>query len=195
MDMIDYITPFTSTVDLQTGIIGDAPLIVTRRLSDVRGLYADAQAEAALVSDNPLTYEVYYGYNSPEVEGQLGYCTTIIRPGEVGDEYFMTKGHYHAKADRAEVYYGLIGEGYLLLQTPEGKINIQEMRAGVVAYVPPHWGHRTINVGSENFVFLSVFPADAGYDYKTIAEHGFASIIVEREGRPTVAPNPRYQVK
>ena len=193
--MTDYITPFTSTVDLKSGAIRDSPLVVTRRLSDLRGLFANAEAEAALSSDNPLLYEVYYGYNSPEDEGQLGYCTTIIRPGKVGDEYFMTKGHYHAKADRAEVYYGMVGEGYLVLQTPEGKINVQEMRAGVAAYVPPYWGHRTVNVGTENYVFLSVFPADAGYDYKTIAERGFASIVVERGGKPAVVPNPRYMMR
>jgi glucose-6-phosphate isomerase len=86
-------------------------LVVTRYLSDLRGLFADTEAEASLSSENPLLYGVYYGYNSPEVEGQLGYCITIVRPRKVGDEYFMTKGHYHAKADRAEVYYRLMGEG------------------------------------------------------------------------------------
>jgi glucose-6-phosphate isomerase len=190
--MTDYMTPFTSTLDLQTGGIPNSALVVARYLSDLRGLFADMEAEVSLSSENPLLYEVFYGNNTPKVEGQLGYCTTIIRPGRVGDEYFMTKGHYHAKADRAEVYYGLRGEGYLLLQTPEGQINVQEMRAGVVAYVPPYWGHRTINIGKENYVFLSVFPADAGYDYKAISEHGFASIVVERKGKPVIVPNPRH---
>lgn len=191
--MTDYMLPFTSKVDLQSGKITDAATIATRRLADMRGLYADQDAEAALVGSNPLIYEVFYGANTPEVEGQLSYCTTVIYPGKVGDEYFMTKGHYHAKGDRAELYYGLQGEGYLLSQTPEGEVNVQPMKPGVAAYVPPYWGHRTINVGTANFVFLAVFPADAGYDYKTIAEQGFASIVVERSGQPTVIPNPRYR--
>jgi glucose-6-phosphate isomerase len=106
----------------------------------------------------------------------------IIYPGKVGDEYFMTKGHYHALRDRAELYYGLKGEGYLLLQTPEGEINIQHMTAGAAAYVPPYWAHRTINIGKENFVFLAVYPADAGYDYMTVTQRGSASIVVERNG-------------
>lgn len=191
--MTDYMFPFTSKVDAQSGRIAAAAAIVTRCLADMRGLYANQDAETALLSSNPLIYEVFYGANVPEVEGQLGYCTTVLRPGKVGDEYFMTKGHYHAKGDRAEVYYGLQGEGYLLLQTPEGEVNVQPMTPGVAAYVPPYWGHRTINVGKANFVFLAVFPADAGYDYKTIAEQGFASIVVERNGQPTVIPNPRYR--
>lgn len=193
--MTDYMPPFTSTVDLQSGTITNAATILSRRLADMRGLYADAQAEAALATSNPLVYEVYYGANSPQVEGQLEYCTTVLYPGKVGDEYFMTKGHFHTKGDRAEVYYGLQGEGYLLLQTPEGEVSVQVMKPGVAAYVPPYWGHRTMNVGAANFVFLAVFPADAGYDYKTIADEGFASIVVERGGKPAVIANPRRAKK
>lgn len=190
--MIDYMPSFISQIDLANGAIPDAKIVTTRRLSDMRGLYADPAAEAALAAENPLIYEVFYGWQAPELEGQLGYCTTIIRPGKVGDEYFMTKGHYHAKGSAAEVYYGLSGEGVLILQTREGKVETQRMVAGTVAYVPPYWGHRTMNVGRENFVFLSVFPADAGYDYGTIEREGFAQIVVEREGKPTLIPNPRF---
>jgi glucose-6-phosphate isomerase len=66
------------------------------------------------------------------------------------------------------------------------------MRVGVVAYVPPYWGHCTVNIGKGNYVFLSVFAGDAGYDCKTIAKCGFASIVIEREGRPAIVSNPRY---
>jgi len=193
--MTDYMPPFTSTVDLQSCTITNVATTLSRRLADMRGLYADAQAEAALAASNPLIYEVHYAANIPEEAGQLSYCTTVLYPGKVGDEYFMTKGHYHAKGDRAEVYYGLQGEGCLLLQTPEGEVNFQVMKPGVAAYVPPYWGHRTMNVGAVNFVFLAVFPADAGYDYKTIADEGFASIVVERDGKPAVIANPRRAKK
>jgi glucose-6-phosphate isomerase, archaeal len=190
--MTDYMTPFTRTVNLQDGTIPDAVAVLERRLSDMKGLYADPAAEAALLAEDPLIYQVYNATDTPHVAGQLLYSTTVIRPGKVGDEYFMTKGHYHAQGDRAELYYGLLGEGYLLLQTPEGEISLQKLTPGAAAYVPPYWGHRTINTGSENFVFLAVYPADAGYDYKTIAERGFASILVERDGQPELIDNPRY---
>jgi len=107
----------------------------------------------------------------------------------------MTKGHYHALGDRAELYYGLLGEGYLLLQSPEGEVNVQYMTPGVAAYVPPYWGHRTINIGTDAFAFLAVYPADAGHDYDTVAERGFASIVVEHDGQPQLIPNPRYHGK
>jgi glucose-6-phosphate isomerase len=188
--MTSYIQPFTHQV-YATGIIENAQSVQTRRLSDMRGFYADSEAEAALAEHNPLLYQVYYQYNPPESEGELGICTTIIQPGKVGDEFFMTKGHFHGKIDRAELYFGLSGTGMLVMETPDGITNAQVMTAGVSAYVPPYWAHRTVNTGSEPFVFLACFPADAGYDYATIAERGFGILVVERDGQVQVVENPR----
>jgi len=190
-----YMTPFTAWIDLKDGTIPNAASVQTQRLTDMRGLFADRQAEAALLAQNPVIYQVYNATNNPKDEGQLLYSTTVIYPGQVGDEYFMTKGHYHAKGDRAELYYCLQGEGYLLLQTPGGEINAQAMAPGAASYVPPYWGHRTVNIGPGNFVFLAVFPADAGYDYQTIAERGFAALIVARNGQAQVVPNPKYAAR
>jgi len=185
--------PFTKQVDLASGIIHDPHRVQTRRLSDLRGLFHAADAEAALASDDPLVYRVYDAHDAPNAAGQLLFSTTVIEPGRIGDEYFMTKGHYHAKEDRAELYYGLQGEGCLLMQTRDGDVNVQWMRSGSAAYVPPYWGHRTVNTGTEPFVFLAVFPADAGYDYGSIRERGFASRIVAGEDGPRIVPNPSYR--
>ncbi|HUN09419.1 MAG TPA: glucose-6-phosphate isomerase family protein [Aggregatilineales bacterium] len=192
--MPEYITPFTRQVDLQNGTIPTAPLVHKRYLSDLKGLFHDAAAEAAMMVANPLLYEVHEA--SPDIpmdDGQLRYSTTVIFPGKVGNEYFFTKGHYHANGSRAEIYYGLVGEGLLIMQTREGEVNIQRMTPGVAALVPPYWGHRTINIGTGNFAFLAVYPADAGYDYGAIAEKGFASLVVERAGKMEVIPNPLWQ--
>lgn len=189
---MDVMQPFTKMVDLKTGEVVAPTLVQTRCISDLRGLFTDARAEAELVAQNPIVYQVFEGTDNPAVAGQLRFSTTVIYPGKVGDEYFFTKGHYHALADRAELYYGLTGEGYLLLQLPDGTVSAQRMTPGAAAFVPPYWAHRTINVGTENFSFLACYPADAGYDYKTIAEKGFAQILVEREGKPTLIPNPRW---
>lgn len=191
--MPDYLTPFTTMVNLQTGLIPGAVTVQKRYLADLKGLYADSVAENALLAQNPLIYEVHEATENPIEPGQLRYSTTIIYPGKVGDEYFFTRGHYHALGDRAELYFGLAGEGYLLLQTPEGEINAQRMTPGAASYVPPYWGHRTINVGSENFVFFACYPADAGYDYGAIARSGFAQLLVDRDGQPAFIPNPRWQ--
>ncbi|MDZ4764809.1 MAG: glucose-6-phosphate isomerase family protein [Chloroflexota bacterium] len=190
-----YMPPFTKMVDLSTGLIENPTMIQERRLSDMRGLYADLAAEAALADANPLIYRVYEATTNPETPGQLRYSTTVIESGVVGDEYFMTKGHYHAKGECGELYFGLSGEGILILQTPEGEVNVQVMTAGAAAYVPPFWGHRTLNTGSVPFVFFACYPAEAGYDYGAIAEGGFASIVVARGGKTEIVPNPRSNVK
>ncbi|MCA9836324.1 MAG: cupin domain-containing protein [Trueperaceae bacterium] len=188
-----YKAPFTKWLELDSGKFKDPALIQTRHLSDLKGLFSDSEAETSLLKDNPLIYEVYLAYDGDFQEGQLGYSTTLIYPGKVGNEYFFTKGHYHAKGDRAELYYCIKGEGYLLMQTPEGEVNAQHMTAGAGAYVPPYWGHRTVNTGKDVFVFLAVYPADAGYDYGSIAEKGFASILVENNGKTELVENPKYR--
>lgn len=190
--MVNYMTPLWRKLDLDTGVFTDAVLVQQRRLSDLRGLYADAAAEAARAAENPLMYDVFEATENPIEPGQLRYSTTVIYPGKIGDEYFFTKGHYHAKGECAEIYTGITGTGLLLMQTREGEIHTIEMTRGVAAYVPPFWAHRTINVGSDNFAFYACYPADAGYDYAAIADKGFASLVLERNGKPTLVPNPKW---
>jgi glucose-6-phosphate isomerase len=190
---MNYLQPLTRRVDLTDGTIPNAHSVVRRHLSDMEGLYADPDAEAELRKDDPLVYEVFEATDLPKEDGHLLFSTTILRPGRVGHEYFMTKGHFHARSDRAELYYGVSGRGILLLMTPEGEVDAQEMVPGAASYVPPHWGHRTVNTGDENFVFLAVYPADAGYDYGTIADRGFAEIVVAGAEGPELAPNPHYR--
>lgn len=190
---MSYLEPLTRRVNLADGTIPHAHTVVRRHLSDMEGLYADPDEEAKLRKSDPLVYEVFEATDLPKEDGHLLFSTTVIRPGRVGNEYFMTKGHFHARSDRAELYYGLSGRGILLLMTPEGEVDAQEMAPGAASYVPPHWGHRTVNTGDENFVFLAVYPADAGYDYGTIADQGFAKIVVTSPDGAKLVPNPRYR--
>jgi len=187
-----YVEPIAHQVRLSDGTIPSAHALHERHLSDLRGLFHDREAEAALLADDPLVYRVYDAADLPKQDGHLLYSTTVIQPGRVGDEYFMTKGHFHARADRAELYYGLSGQGMLLLQTPDGRVESLPMVAGTAAYVPPYWGHRTANTGDAPFVFLAAYPADAGYDYGTIARDGFACLVVAAPDGPRVVQNPRY---
>jgi len=188
-----YVEPLARQVRLSDGAIPTATAVQERRLSDLRGLFADSAAEAALLHRDPLVYRVYDATDVPKEDGHLLFSTTVIEAGRVGDEYFMTKGHFHARADRAELYYGLSGQGMLLLQTPEGRFESLPMVAGTAAYVPPYWGHRTVNTGAEPFVFLAAYPADAGYDYGTIARDGFAALVTAGPEGPRVIPNPGYR--
>ncbi|MCC6614279.1 MAG: cupin domain-containing protein [Anaerolineae bacterium] len=184
--------PFAAEFNLETGVMEASKNLIQRRLSSMRGMYADEAAEAALLAaGDPMIYEVYTS-EVPEEAGQVLYCTTTIYPGRVGDEYFMTKGHFHSLRDRGEIYLGLSGEGYLLLQTEEGEPRAVPMHPGTAAYVPPYWAHRTANVGDEPFVFFAAWPGDSGHDYGTIEKIGFPQLLVSRDGQPALVGNPRF---
>ena len=175
--------PFTLALDFESGRLEPATSHLRRTISDMAGSYLDAEAETDLVNaGDPLIYEVLQ-YDMPEENGQLVVCTTVVQPGKVGDEYFMTKGHYHAKRATGEVYLGLRGQGKLLLEA-DGEFTERDLKPGVVAYVPPHWAHRTANTGPDPLIFFAVYPADAGHDYAAIERTGFRFRLLDRAGVP-----------
>ncbi|NIO71310.1 MAG: glucose-6-phosphate isomerase [Anaerolineae bacterium] len=191
--MVEVMKPFATTLSFAERMITPCGQKIERRLSHMRGMYQDiAETEAILERDDPLIYAVYTS-DVPEEEGQLPHCLTVLYPGRVGDEYYMTKGHFHVAMDTAEIYLGLEGEGYLLMQTKEGDSQALEMGRGTIAYISPCWAHRTVNTGKGPFVFFAVWPGHAGHDYGTIEESGFLKLVVERENQPVLIPNPRYR--
>jgi glucose-6-phosphate isomerase len=178
--------PFALALDLHSGALEPHTTLIERRASSLRGAFADSAALEALIAESdPLVYEVRQ-YDVPEETGQLICCTTVIAPGTVGDEYFMTKGHFHSKRDTGEVYVGLSGRGYLLLMTEDGGRAELPMERATVAYVPPYWAHRTVNTGDEPFVFFAVYPGQAGHDYGTIETTGFPQRVVRTSEGPLV---------
>jgi len=185
--------PFTFDIALPGGIPSTYSNHITRRLSSMRGQYADEETYAALLAGgDALLYEVYEE-QVPEKAGELLHGISIVHPGKVGDEYFMTKGHFHAEIATAEVYYCLAGQGVMVMETPEGVWAVEELRAGKVLYVPPRWAHRSVNTGSEaDLVTFFVYPAHAGHDYGSIEKQGFRKLIVEQGGRPAIVDNPRW---
>ncbi len=194
MEENELMEPFKVQINMQTGVHQPTGQIIQRHLSDLKLLYTNAAAVNQILNEKGdcIIYEVHVA-DLPEAEGGVLYCTTIIYPGRVGDEYHMTKGHFHEKRDRAEVYLGLAGTGYLLLQSDEGTVRAIPMQTGTVAYVPPMWGHRTANSGDEPFIFFAAWPGDAGHDYGAIERLGFAKLLVKEGGQPALVDNPQYK--
>lgn len=163
-----------------------------RRLSSMVGYYQAGDAIAALLAaDDPIHYEVF-GIDRPAVAGELISGITRLYAGKVGQEFFMTKGHYHAVLETGEIYYALQGQGMMVMETPEGEWRVEPFAAGQVVYVPPRWAHRTVNTGDVPLLFFWVCPANAGHDYGTIADRGFRKVVIEVEGTPTILDNPRW---
>jgi glucose-6-phosphate isomerase len=185
--MSEPLLPFTTLLDLASGRLDPERDVVERRLSDMAGTYLEEPEDG----DDPVVYRVY-GIPAPATTGNVLCSTTVIEPGTVGREYFMTKGHFHEVRDRAEVYVGLSGEGRLVMATEHGRVAVEPIGHGTVNYVPGGWAHRSVNVGHEPLVFLAAYVGDAGHDYATIERRGFPVVVLAGEHGPDVVPNPRY---
>lgn len=180
------IEPFVVNVDVDNATMLDATNRIVRRASDMRGHYADETALEALIEDgDPVHYEVQEK-PVPEEYGHLMYCVSILHPGRVGNEFFMTKGHYHTVLETAETYLGLRGEGYMLMKTPEGEIRALPIARGKMVYVPPYWAHRSVNTSSEPLVSFCVYPGDAGHNYGDIEVEGFGKRVILENGEVVV---------
>jgi len=185
---MDSLMNLISTFDLASGRIAGGAL-EERHLSDLRGRFVDSAAyEQALQAGDALVYTVC-GVERPPSEGQLNLALGRLFPGKIGDEYFMTKGHFHAWRPAAEVYLGLAGEGCLLLESEDGRAaQLVPLRTNAAVYVPGNTAHRTVNTGAVPLVYLGVYPAQAGHDYAAIAERNFRHVVVEQTGRPVMLP-------
>jgi glucose-6-phosphate isomerase, archaeal len=179
-------TPFSFAIDPASGTLTPARNVMERRLSDMRGAYAEP------ASADDLVYEVR-PIEVPTTSSNILSSTTTLYPGKVGREFYMTKGHFHLKRDRSEVYVGLSGSGLLVMATEDGEVAVEQMLPGSVNYVPGGWAHRSVNVGDKPLVFYAAYIADAGQDYATIERDGFPVIVVEGDAGPEVVPNPRFQ--
>ncbi len=140
---------------------------------------------------------------------------TVWEPGTISGEYIKTYGHYHVgKLD--ETYWVLFGEGVALLQKlaldaqgimiPDVVEEFKAIRvkAGDSVYMPEGYGHLVANVGSTYFATADDSPVNfdeknavsmPGHaDYEPVKKmQGFAYYVVEHEGKPCLAKNPRYK--
>jgi glucose-6-phosphate isomerase len=184
-----FILPLGVDFDLESGEMLRPKRHIVRKASDMRGYYADEDALERLIAaeDDPLHYEVFET-PVPQDFGHLMYCISKIQPGRVGDEFFMTKGHYHGVVEAAEIYLGLRGEGLVLMKTADGQSAAEKMNRGRMVYVPPYWAHRSVNTGDGPLVFFCVYPADAGHNYGDIQEEGFPQRVFLREGKVQIVP-------
>lgn len=188
--------PRRFNVDLANGLMLDTGALYQKRLRDLEGLYSDKDAFEKLVNQkgNEVVYEVTNHIPSNN-SGDIITGVTRMSPGLVGEEYFMTRGHIHANADRPELYYGLKGTGLMLMESPDGETKVIEIQPNTACYVPPFWIHRSVNVGNEDFVMLFCYPSDSGQDYGIIERsNGMRMRIVKGETSLWVTQeNPLYR--
>ena len=106
----------------------------------------------------------------------------------------MTKGHFHTVIDTAEIYICLNGEGFMVMENPEGKTAVEPLSPGNVLYVSPGWAHRSVCTSRmEDLVLFFAYPGNAGHNYGTIEVKGFRKIILDSPQGIKIIDNPKFK--
>ncbi|EYD74291.1 Glucose-6-phosphate isomerase, archaeal [Rubellimicrobium mesophilum DSM 19309] len=188
--------PRLCQVSVGAGLLGNADGHYQKRFSDLRGLYADSAAFGRLLEERgqEVAYEVT-SYTPGSRVSDLILGVTRMEPGKVGDEYFLTRGHIHARGDRPEIYYGQAGHGLMQMESPDGEVRILGIGPQSICYVPPFWIHRSVNLGPTDLVMMFAYPADSGQDYGIIERSGGmrVRILDDGQGGWKQVENPAWQ--
>ena len=163
----------------------------TIRSRSFKGYLKEEEHKARTAKKDEIIYDVF-PIKPPADMGDLASGTSILYPGKIGEEYYFTKGHFHNILMTAEVYFGMAGEGLMLLENKEGDWDTLPITPGATVYVPKGYAHRTVNTGSVPLVTYFCFRSDAGQDYGSIEEKGYRKLIVERDGKPVFIDNPKW---
>lgn len=184
------ITPSSArtTVDPTGHITGDVQHLV-RTMGDLQGVFSDVAAYEEIPADTVAYRVESFMPIAPGTPGGLFFGTSFVEPGTVGGEYYMTRGHFHESRDASEMYWGIAGSGYVVMQSESGDVNVEAIEPGSVHYVPGRWAHRVVNTGNTQLVVGACWPADAGHDYAALAQVGFGVRIISTNGSPKVVAN------
>lgn len=163
---------------------GEPVINQTRKLKDIPGIFGNEKAYTEMDQEQ-LAYTVQAWLPVADgTPGGLFFGASTIYPGKVGNEYFMTKGHFHSLGDRAEFYWGIQGKGMLILMDRERNTWAEEVYPGSLHYIGGEIAHRLANTSDENLIVGACWPSDAGHDYEEIAKNGFSARLMEVDGKP-----------
>ncbi|WP_261837122.1 AGE family epimerase/isomerase [Vibrio ishigakensis] len=160
-------------------IDGENVIAKSTILSSLEGIFSDTEAFAKL-DPNKVIYNVEM-VAAEEKNGELHFGVSHIEPGTVGNEFHITRGHIHKVEEQAEYYFGIAGNGLLLLQDEAGEVTYQDVYPGSVNYITGHVAHRLVNIGDEKLSVMAVWPAIAGHNYAFNNGEGFNARVFKTE--------------
>jgi glucose-6-phosphate isomerase len=168
-------------------LLPDAQLVESvKTLGQLQGVFASEEARRAMDPDI-VVYRVQAWCPVPEgTEGAQFWGTTVVEPGVVGSEFFMTHGHFHLKRNRTEYYGTVDGEGALILMNETRETRMEPMAAGTLHFIPPNTAHRVANTGKVPLRFVACWPSDAGHDYDSIRKLGFSARLMNANRGPAL---------
>jgi len=190
------------TLQLEDGVISEDV--------DIRTL---AQMKDVLLTDvGDEKRKLYYMYrdvhlvvDEAEIRKRgLRHDITIIPPGKIGKEYVKTAGHYHPNKPGTnltypEIYEVITGEAHYLLQRKKpdseevDRVVVIRAKAGDKVYIPPGYGHITINPFREALVMANWIAEEFKSDYEPIKrKRGGAFYEIEENNEAKWIPNTIY---
>lgn len=173
-------------MDWQKGLLSGAPVQESvKTLGQLKNIFMNEHARESM-NPNTVVYRVQAWCPVPQgTEGAQFWGTTVIEPGLVDNEYFMTHGHFHEKRDRTEYYATIEGEGALILMDESGKTWMEPMSPGTLHFIPPNVAHRVANTATIPLRLVACWPSDAGHDYDVIRRSGFGARLLKVNGKPS----------
>ena len=190
------IDPILADLKIITGNFPQATGHYTKTFNELEGMYENEQEFQKMLPKwgNQVVYKVWE-YRSSENKGDLVFGTSVMKPGRVGDEFFLTRGHQHQKANCAETYFCLRGKGVILMESPEGEIKALKLDKGQLVYVPPFWFHRSVNIGDSELITLFTYNSDAGQNYEILKKRrGMRKRVVQKNKNSwTLVTNKQYR--
>ena len=189
------IDPILADFKKITGNFPQATGHYSKTFYELEGMYENEMEFQKMLPKwrNRVVYEVWE-HRSSENKGDLVFGTSIMKPGRVGNEFFLTRGHQHQKAYCAETYYCLSGKGVILMESPDGEIKALKLEKGKLVYVPPLWFHRSINIGVSKLITLFTYNSDAGQNYEILTKRsGMRKRVVQKNSSSwKLVSNKRY---
>lgn len=166
-----------------------------RKLSDLKEYFYDENTVKKILEkgNDPEIYS-FCDIERPKVVGELNLGWTQINPGLIGNEFYMTKGHFHGP-NEAEIYFCQEGEGILILENQKTRIiHPMYITESSIAYISPGFGHRVVNVGKLPLIFIAIYLANSTHDYEKVKREGFGILVVRNQSSRIpykIIPNPK----
>lgn len=144
---------------------------------------------------------MYYMFRSVYTINEMRYDITVIPAMTIEGECNKTYGHYHPEAEKnlsyPEVYQILDGEAIFILQkrNRDGSVDVSIIKAkkGDCIFLPPNYGHVSVNSGKETLVLANVVADKWDSEYGDYKKERGAAVYYMEEGN--IAQNNNYMIK
>lgn len=96
-------------------------------------------------------------------QGELTWGQVKIYPGQIKDQYFCTKGHFHINEETEEYLLCMKGEGLIMYCSKQGECWCDELHEGSFYRIPPMMACRVINISDEPLMLSLCLPGKEGF--------------------------------